>query len=118
MEMTSTAVSFYLLGAAALSTSLVVLKPRPRFSKAKQASLDGHGRIARRIASFVPYYEYDESRFFCSDQAPAEIVARRRDGFMRLARLYAARFRETNRRTAEGIGAISDLQFTEAYRVP
>src|SRR3984893_11719353 len=118
MEMAGTALAFYGLGAAALATSLVALKRRLRLSKAKHASLDGHGRIARRIASFVPFYEYDESRFFCSDQAPAEIVARRRDGFMRLSRLYAARFRETNRRTAEVIGAISDLQFTEAYRVP
>jgi glutamate-1-semialdehyde 2,1-aminomutase len=118
MEMAGTALAFYGLGVAALATSPVALKRRLRLSKAKHASLDGHGRIARRIASFVPLYEYDESRFFCSDQAPAEIVARRRDGFMRLSRLYAARFRETNRRTAEVIGAISDLQFTEAYRVP
>ena len=33
-------------------------------------------------------------------------------------RLYKARFAETTRRTDEASGGISDLQFTEAYRVP
>jgi glutamate-1-semialdehyde 2,1-aminomutase len=96
----------------------VTLKRRLQLSRAKHGSLAGHARIARRIASFVPFYEYDEGRFFCSDDAPAEIAARRRDGFTRLSTLYETRFRETNRRTAEAVDAISDLQFTQAYRVP
>jgi glutamate-1-semialdehyde 2,1-aminomutase len=74
MEMAGTALAFFGLGATALATSLVALKRRLRLSKAKYASLDGHARVARRIASFVPFYEYDENRFFCSDQAPAEIA--------------------------------------------
>jgi glutamate-1-semialdehyde 2,1-aminomutase len=37
---------------------------------------------------------------------------------MRLAELYQARFTETIRRTAEVSDSISDLQFTDAYRVP
>jgi 4-aminobutyrate aminotransferase-like enzyme len=37
---------------------------------------------------------------------------------MRLSALYKARFAETTRRTDEASGGISDLQFTEAYRVP
>ena len=39
-------------------------------------------------------------------------------GFMRLSELYQARFAETIRRTAEVSDSISDLQFTDAYRVP
>ena len=70
------------------------------------------------MASLVPFYEYDEDRFFCSDDAPPEIAARRRAGFMRLSALYKTRFAETTRRTAEASGGISDLQFTDAYRVP
>ena len=66
----------------------------------------------------LPFYEYDEDRFFCSDDAPADIAARRRDGFMRLSALYETRFAETIRRTAEVADGISDLQFTDAYRVP
>jgi len=118
MEMGATALAFYGLAGTALATSLAVLKRRLQLSQAKHGSLDGHARIARRIAAFVPFYEYDEGRFFCSDGAPAEIAARRRNGFARLSALYATRFRETNRCTAEAAEAISDLQFTQAYRVP
>ena len=49
----------------------------------------------------VPFYDYDETRFFCSDDAPADITARRRAGFDRLSALYKTRFAETIRRTAE-----------------
>ena len=66
----------------------------------------------------VPFYDYDESRFFCSDEAPADVAARRRAGFERLSALYKTRFAETIRRTAETAESISDLQFTDAYRVP
>src|SRR5215475_12272911 len=91
---------------------------RLELSKAKHRTLTGHARMARRVASLVPFYDYDERRFFCSDDAPEEVVARRRAGFKRLSALYDTRFAETIRRTAEVSDGISDLQFTDAYRVP
>jgi len=106
------------LGAAALAASVGRLTSRLELSRAKHRSLAGHSRLARRLAALVPFYEYDEARFFASDDAPEEIAARRRAGFMRLAALYAARFAETARRTAEVEDGISDLQFTARYRVP
>src|ERR1700722_15302812 len=118
MMISGTALAFYGLGATAVATSAVKLGRRLQLSKAKHRSLAGHARMARRIAGLVPYYEYDESRFFCSAGAPAEIAAQRRDGFMRLAALYAERFRATSRLTAEVAGRISDVQFTDAYRGP
>jgi glutamate-1-semialdehyde 2,1-aminomutase len=118
METGGTALAFYGLGAGVVAASLVALRRRLQLSKAKYRSLNGHVRIARRLASLVPFYEYDESRFFRSDGAPAEIAALRRDGFMRLSALYASRFRETDRHTAEVVDTISDLSFTQAYRVP
>jgi len=118
MEISGTALAFYGLGAGVVAASLVALRRRLLLSKAKHPSLNGHARMARRIASLVPFYEYDERRFFCSDNAPAKIAALRRDGFMRLSALYASRFGETARLTAQAAGAISDLQFTQAYRVP
>ena len=118
MELGSAALAFYGLGATALAASLLKLNRRLQLSKAKHRSLTGHARMARRVASLVPFYEYGEDRIFCSDGAPAEIAERRRDGFMRLAALYQERFAETNRRTAEVVDSISDLQFTESYRVP
>jgi glutamate-1-semialdehyde 2,1-aminomutase len=118
MAWASPTLAFYGLGAAALATSVVKLRKRLELSKAKHKSLAGHSRMARRLAGFVPYYEYDESRFFCADAAPEEIAAQRRAGFARLSALHKSRFEETIRRTAEAGATISDLQFTAAYRVP
>jgi len=110
--------AFYGIGAAALVTSLATLRRRLQLSKAKNRSLTGHARIARRIASLIPFYEYGKDGFFCSDGAPKEVTARRRDGFMRLSALFKVRYAETIRRTADVTDSVSDLQFTDAYRVP
>jgi glutamate-1-semialdehyde 2,1-aminomutase len=110
--------ALYALGAIALAMLLATLKTRLELSLAKHRSLTGHVRMARRIASLVPFYEYDEAHFFRCDDAPDEIAARRRAGFMRLSHLYRERFAQTVRRTAEVAPGISDLQFTGAYRVP
>ena len=118
MEWGSTTLAFYGLGAAAVATSLVTLRRRLELSKAKHATLSGHANLARRLALLVPFYDYDERRFFCSDDPPDAIAARRRAGFTRLAELYKAHFAETIKRTAEVTDGISDLQFTERYRVP
>jgi glutamate-1-semialdehyde 2,1-aminomutase len=53
-----------------------------------------------------------------ADDPPEEIAARRRLGFARLAELYRTRYAATLRQTAEAAVGISDLQFTERYRVP
>jgi glutamate-1-semialdehyde 2,1-aminomutase len=118
MNLGSASLAFYGLGTAAVAASLVTLRRRLQLSKGKHWSLTGHARMARRVASLMPFYGYDESRFFCSDDAPEEIVERRRVGFMRLSELYRTRFAETIRRTAEVSDSVSDLQFTDAYRVP
>jgi glutamate-1-semialdehyde 2,1-aminomutase len=91
---------------------------RLQLSLAKHRSLAGHSRMSRRFASWVPFYEYDESSFFGVDSAPAQIVAARRAGFMRLAAQFAARFQKTVEQSAELAGRISDLEFTSRYRVP
>ena len=110
--------ALYALGAAALAASGVKLKTRLELSRAKHKSLTGHVRMARRIASLIPFYEYDERQFFSSDSAPEEIVARRLAGFARLSQLYRDRFPESARLTAEMRDSVSDLQFISAYRVP
>src|SRR5271168_1971724 len=114
----ATTLTLYGVGGAALATTSVKLRQRFELSRAKLRSLAGHSRMARRLAALVPFYEYDEARFFCSDGAPADIAETRRDGLERLSALYKARFAETIRRTAEAAESISDLQFTDAYRVP
>jgi glutamate-1-semialdehyde 2,1-aminomutase len=118
MGFASTTIALSAAGAAALAATLPKLRSRLRLSQAKHPSLCGHSRIARRIAALVPFYEYGEARFFCCDDAPADVAARRRAGFMRLADLYQTRFAATRRQSAEVAEQISDLQFTDAYRVP
>jgi glutamate-1-semialdehyde 2,1-aminomutase len=118
MDVSNTTLAFYAAGAAAFATAFASLKTRLQLSKAKHPSLTGHARMARRFAALIPYYSYDEARFFCADDAPEDVAARRRAGFMRLAELYGTRFAETIRRTEAVTDGISDLQFTDAYRVP
>jgi glutamate-1-semialdehyde 2,1-aminomutase len=114
----ATTLALYGVGGAAVATSLFKLRRRYELSKAKHRSLAGHSRTARRLAALLPFYEYDEARFFCSDGAPADVAQSRRAGFARLSALYKTRFAETIRRTQEAAASISDLQFTGAYRVP
>ena len=71
---------------------------RLQLSRAKHRSLTGHSRMARRFASLVPFYEYDESQFFGADAAPGDVAATRRAGFMRLAALFARTLHEDARR--------------------
>ncbi|MGA8653766.1 MAG: aminotransferase class III-fold pyridoxal phosphate-dependent enzyme [Xanthobacteraceae bacterium] len=114
----TTTLALYGVGGAALAASLLKLRRRVELSQAKHRSIAGHSRMARRLAALVPFYEYDEPQFFCSDAAPADVAQCRRDGFERLSALYKTRFAETIRRTEEAADSISDLQFTGAYRVP
>jgi glutamate-1-semialdehyde 2,1-aminomutase len=94
------------------------LKRRLALSRAKHPSLAGHSKMSRRLARLIPFYEYDEAEFFRSDGAPPELAAKRREGFFRLASLYQQRFAQTRRLTSEASQGISDLQFTQVYRVP
>ena len=118
MDSSYSTLAWYGVGAAAVSLSLLKLKTRLELSKAKHPSLSGHSRMSRRIAALIPYYEYDEHRFFRADSPPEEIAERRRTAFARLSELFRTRYPETVRLTAEAADSISDLQFTERYRVP
>jgi glutamate-1-semialdehyde 2,1-aminomutase len=118
MDSRFTTLALYALGAGALTTSLVKLKGRLALSKGKHRSLTGHARMARRLAALVPFYEYDEKGFFRADAAPEEIALRRETGFMRLAEQCRSRFAITAQLTDEIRDGVSDLQFTDAYRVP
>ncbi|HVO70403.1 MAG TPA: aminotransferase class III-fold pyridoxal phosphate-dependent enzyme, partial [Aggregatilineaceae bacterium] len=93
-------------------------KQRLELSRAKHPSLTGHVRLARRVARQIPYFGYDETRFFNSDGAPPDVAARRREGFMRLAQQFRERGAATLELTDAVMDGVSDLQFTSAYRVP
>jgi glutamate-1-semialdehyde 2,1-aminomutase len=109
------------LAAGAVAATAAVaprLKARIELSRAKHRSLAGHSRMSRRVARLVPFYEFDINDFFKTDGAPQEVATQRQDGFFRLAALYRERFAQSKTATTEAAGQISDLQFTQAYRVP
>jgi glutamate-1-semialdehyde 2,1-aminomutase len=110
------ALSFLALGA--LAWTLPKARRRLQLSRAKHRSLTGHARIAKRVASMVPGYAYDASRFFCADDADPAVAARRRAGFERLCATFEARSPLSIEATERARESLSDLQFTNAYRVP
>src|SRR5215469_352247 len=109
---------WYIAGALGLLLALRSLRLRLLLSRAKHPSLGGHSRLARLFARFVRTYEYDETRFFNADDAPADVAAARRAGFTQLAQLYAQRFPKGTALAREVARGVSDLQFTMRYRVP
>ncbi len=112
------AMMLYGLGAVPLALGLSKLVTRLQLSKAKHPSLRGHANLSRFIARLVPFYEYTEAEFFRTDDAPAAVEARRREGFGKLSDTFKARFAKSAAATAEVEQGLSDLQFTSAYRVP
>lgn len=102
-------------GAAAVFPKLTA---RLALSRAKHRSLTGHSKMSRMVARILPFYEFDINDFFRTDGAPADVGTQRQDAFFRLAKLYQERYAKGRALTAEVTTRISDLQFTESYRVP
>ena len=109
---------FYGLAAAAVAGVLSWAPGRLRLSRAKHRSLTGHARISRRLAGLVPFYSYGEQEFFTSDGAPDEIAASRRGALERLARDYRERHPNAIALGERLESGVSDVAFTNAYRVP
>jgi glutamate-1-semialdehyde 2,1-aminomutase len=109
-----------LAAGAVVATAMVAPKVKARLalSRAKHRSLTGHSKMSRTVARLIPFYEFDINDFFRSDGAPAAVAAQRQNGFFRLASLYKDRFARSRQMTAEAAAQISDLQFTQSYRVP
>lgn len=104
--------------AALLALGFPKAKRRLELSRAKHPGLAGHAKMAKRVAGMIPFYDYDEGKFFTADDPSPEIEGLRRAGFWRLSETFHTRFAKTieqTRRTREGL---SDLQFTSTYRVP
>jgi glutamate-1-semialdehyde 2,1-aminomutase len=109
-----------LAAGAVAATAVVAPKVRARWalSRAKHRSLAGHSKMSRLAARLIPFYEFDVGDFFRSDGAPADVAGTRQDGFFRLAALYKERFARSREMTAQAAAQISDLKFTQSYRVP
>jgi glutamate-1-semialdehyde 2,1-aminomutase len=110
------------LGAVVLAALSAVALPKAQrrleLSLAKHRSLTGHSRMAKRVASWLPGYAYDEAQFFCADGAPPAVASQRRAALAELSALYRSRYARTLAMSAEAAEGIADLQFTGVYRVP
>jgi glutamate-1-semialdehyde 2,1-aminomutase len=104
--------------AAAALWSLHCAWRRFELSRAKHPSLAGHAKLSRRLAALLPYYGYDERRFFSCDGAPEDVAAQRRAAFGRLAAAFRSRSPESIAFSDALASGLSDVQFTDAYRVP
>src|ERR1700754_569511 len=109
-----------LAGTAVVATAAAFpkLQARLALSRAKHRSLTGHSKMSRRVARLIPFYEFDINDFFRSDGAPAAVGTQRQDAFFQLAQLYRERYARSRQMTLQASEGISDLQFTETYRVP
>jgi glutamate-1-semialdehyde 2,1-aminomutase len=113
--------SILALSAVAIAGAAVTfpkLQARLALSRAKHRSLTGHSKMSKMVARLVPHYEFDIDDFFRSDGASNEVAMQRQDGFFQLAGFYGERYAKGRQMTAEAANRISDLQFTETYRVP
>ncbi|MGY4364936.1 hypothetical protein ACVW1A_001001 [Bradyrhizobium sp. LB1.3] len=118
METTLPILSLSVAAAASAAAVFPKLKARLELSRAKHRSLAGHSKMSRRVAKLLPFYEFEGDRYFGCDGAPANVATQRKDAFFRLAALYAERYPKGRAMTKEAAGKISDLHFTETYRVP
>src|SRR3981081_599825 len=111
-----------ILSVAGAIVATVAILPKLRaclmLSRAKHRSLTGHSKMSRRVARLIPFYEFDINDFFRSDGAPPAVATQRQEGFFRLASIYQDRFARGRQMTLQASTRISDLQFTETYRVP
>lgn len=97
---------------------LVKLVVRLQLSRAKHPSIAGHSKMSRRLAKLIPAYSLEGERFFACDNAPKMVVEQRRNAFSRLAKHFAQRSPETLAKTESLESGISDVTFTNSYRVP
>src|ERR1700722_10083500 len=92
-----------LAAGAVVATAAVAPKVKARLalSRAKHRSLGGHSKMSRMVARLIPFYEFDNNDFFCSDGAPPAVATQRQDGFFRLAHLYHGKFARGRQLTAQ-----------------
>lgn len=111
-------VIYYFTTAALVAFAIRKIYIRLQLSRAKHPSLRGHAKWSRRIAKLIPFFEYGEEKFFCSDNAPADIAKKRKDALARLVNKTRQQSPETIAYSASLEDSISDVRFTTAYRIP
>jgi glutamate-1-semialdehyde 2,1-aminomutase len=74
--------------------------------------------MSRRVSKLIPYYEIGEDRIFNCDGAPKDVADRRRASFEKLAAQFRNKSPKSIAASEELEESISDVLFTNTYRVP
>ena len=109
---------FYLAVALGVIYIFNRLRIRLQLSRAKHPSLRGHSKWSRRISKLLPFFDYTQSLFFCSDGAPHEVTEQRKQAFERLKQKTQHQNSKSLAQSAALENSISDVKFTSNYRVP
>lgn len=91
---------------------------RLQLSLAKNPSLGGHLRWAKRITKLIPGYTYSDATWFQVDGAPEQVHQTRRKALSELGEDLRTRSARTLEKTSQAKPMIPDLQFISNYRVP
>lgn len=111
-------VLWFVVGGAVAIWLLPKAWQRLQLSRAKHRSLAGHTRMALRLSRLLPSYDLGEHEVFAADGAPPDVVGMRKEAFQRLAQQFLSKAPETLAASAELESGVSDVDFTNAYRVP
>lgn len=109
---------WYVVGGALALWFLPKAWRRLQLSRAKHRSLAGHTRMALRLSRLLPNYDLGEHEVFAADGAPPDVAGTRKQAFQRLAQQFLSKSPETLAASAELETGVSDVDFTNAYRVP
>jgi glutamate-1-semialdehyde 2,1-aminomutase len=91
--------------AALLALGFPKAKRRLELSRAKHPGLTGHAKMAKRVAGMIPFYDYDEDKFFTADDPSPDWPICAARGFRRLSETFQTRFAKTiaeTKRAREG----------------
>ncbi|MFT6906178.1 MAG: glutamate-1-semialdehyde 2,1-aminomutase [Oleiphilaceae bacterium] len=91
---------------------------RLQLSKAKHPSLRGHAKMSKRVARLIPFYEYQDNEIFGVDGAPESLQQQRRTAFYKLSHFFQENCPQSLIKSEEMEGQVSDVDFTQYYRVP
>jgi len=105
-------------GIAIAGYLVIRIRTRLQLSFAKHPSLRGHSRMSRRVARLLPYYSYTDEQVYRCDDASDAIATQRKAALKELAHDLATKNPSGLAQSAELKKHVSDMQFTDAYRVP
>lgn len=120
MDGFETLVSLGTWGLAGLVCISLMMKvtQRLQLSLAKHPSLGGHLRMAKRVAKWIPGYDYDAQRWFDVDGAPTSVAHQRQKALIILGAQLQKRSPQSLTQTEVIKPMVSDLQLISQYRVP